>query len=37
MVAAPFLDCSIHTGDLHRRLCESATKSQRFAAYRIEG
>jgi hypothetical protein len=36
MVAAPFLDCSIYTGDLYRRLCEPTVKRQRFAAYRIE-
>jgi hypothetical protein len=37
MVAAPFLDCTIYTGDLYRRFCEPTVKRQRFASYRIEG
>jgi hypothetical protein len=37
MVAAPFLDCSIYSGEMYRRFCEPTVKRQRFAAYRIEG
>lgn len=36
VVAAPFVYCSIYTGNLREQLCDPVTKAQRFAVYRIE-
>ncbi len=35
VIAAPFMDCSIYVGEMRRRICEPATRRQRFVMYQI--
>jgi len=36
VVAAPFVACSIYTGELRRELCDPATKARVFKVYRLD-